>query len=300
MLFRRINQNSNEKGSRMPETENFGKTKMSQNRSNEEEREKKILPALIDEFRHKFGPAIEKIEVTDVRIGLAYTAVLLSGEYGGIACTPLYEFSCCPTMDFSETLKGKTAGKLLELALSKNPLEAALGVATINALSNMLLNLEPDNFPSSDMDVLDLIKPEDSVAMVGYFGPLIPKILEITDKLTVLEKRDIEDAKTRVLPSQRVGEILPVSDVIILSASTLANSTFDGLLALRGAAREVILLGPSAPLYPKPFFERGITAVMGTQILDPLTMLTIVSEAGGTKRLQKCCGKKVAFQNKRK
>jgi uncharacterized protein (DUF4213/DUF364 family) len=284
----------------MPKTQNFIKTNISKDKNLNEVKEKKILSALIDEFRHKFGPALNEIEVKDVRIGLAYTGVLLSEGYGGIACTPLYEFSCCPALDFSEPLKGKTAGKLLELALSENPLEAAVGVATINALSNMLLNLEPENFTTSDIDVLDLIRPEDSVAMVGYFGPLIPKILEITDKLTVLEKRDIEDAKTRVLPSERAGEVLSISDVIILSASTLANRTFDGLLALRGVAREAILLGPSTPLYPKPFFERGITAVMGTQILDSLTMLTVVSEAGGTKKLQACCGKKVAFQNKNK
>jgi uncharacterized protein len=280
----------------MPKTQNFIKTNSSKDKNLNEVNEKKILSALTDEFRNKFGPALNKIEVKDVRIGLAYTGVLLSEGYGGVACTPLYEFSCCPAMDFPETLKGKTAGKLLELALSKNPLEAAVGVATINALSNMLLNLEPDNFPSSNIDVLDLIRPEDSIAMVGYFGPLVPKILEITDKLIVLEKRDIEDAKTRVLPSERAGEVLSVSDVIILSASTLANRTFDELLALRGAAREIILLGPSASLYPKPFFERGITAVMGTQILDSLTMLTVVSEAGGTKKLQACCGKKVAFR----
>lgn len=284
----------------MPEIENFGKTKKSQNESYKGEKEKRILYILTDEFRRKFGLAIEDIEIIDVRIGLAYTGVLLSEGYGGVACTPLYEFSCCPTMDFTETLKGNTAGRMLELALSKNPLEAAVGIATINALSNMLLHLEPDKFSSSDTDVLDLIRPEDRVAMVGYFGPLIPKILEITDKLTVLEKRDIEDTKTRVLPSEKAGEILPVSDVIILSASTLANRTFDGLLALRGTAREVILLGPSTPLYPKPFFERGITTLMGTQIFDPLTMLTVVSEAGGTKKLQACCGKKVAFQNKNK
>lgn len=265
-----------------------------------EEKEEGILFTLVDELKLKFGPTLKEIDVKDIRIGLAYTGVLLSEGYGGVACTPLYEFSCCPVIDFSEHLKGKPAGKLLELALSRNPLEAAVGVATINALSSMLLDLEPENFPSSEIDVLDLIRPEDSVAMVGYFGPLIPKILEITDKLTVLEKREIEDAKTRVLPSERAGEVLPASDVIILSASTLANRTFDGLIALRGAAREAILLGPTTPLYPKSFFERGITAVMGTQMLDPLTMLTIVSEAGGAKKLQTYCGKKVAFQNRNK
>jgi uncharacterized protein len=283
----------------MLKTQNFIKTNNSEN-ENQEETEGGILFALVNELKRKFGPALEDIEVKDVRIGLAYTGVLLSKGYGGVACTPLYEFSCCPVMDFPEILKGKTAGKMLELTLSKNPLEAAVGVATINALSNMLLDLEPDKFLASDIDVLDLIKPEDSVAMAGYFGPLIPKILEITNKLTVLEKRDIEDAKARILPSERAGEVLPASDAIILSASTLANRTFDGLLALRGAAREVILLGPSAPLYPKPFFDRGITAVMGTRIFDPSTTLTVISEAGGTKKLQTCCGKKVAFHNKKK
>ena len=284
----------------MQKTQNFTKTNNSESKNPNEVEEKDILSTLVKEFRDAFGPALDEIEVKDVRIGLAYTGVLLSKGYGGVACTPLYEFSCCPAMDFPDILKGKTAGKILELTLSKNPLEAAVGVATLNALSNMLLDLEPDYFPASNVDVLDLIRSGDSVAMVGYFGPVVPKILEITDKLTVLEKRDIEDAKARILPSERAGEILPASDVIILSASTLANRTFDGLLALRGAAREVILLGPSAPLYPKPFFERGITVVMGTQILDSLTMLTVVSEAGSTKKLQTCCGKKVAFIIKQK
>ena len=66
-------------------------------------------------------------------------------------------------------------------------------------------------------------------------------------------------------------------------------------------SREVILLDPVAPLYPEPFFKRGITAVMGTRIIVPETMLTVVSEAGGIKKLHKCCGEKVAFRrNERK
>lgn len=255
-----------------------------------------ILPALVSALKKDLGPALEEIEVEDVRIGLAYTGVLLSENYGGVACTPLYEFSGCPALGFTETLKGKTADKMLELALSENPLEAAVGIATLNALSHMLRDLEPENFKRSYLDILDLIKPGDRVAMVGYFGPLVPKILKITEKLTVLEKREIESPQTRTLSSEKAREILPVSDVIILSASTLANRTFDELLSLRGAAREVILLGPSAPLYPAPFFSRGITAIMGTRIIDPWTMLTVVSEAGGTKKLHQYCGEKVALR----
>ena len=217
-----------------------------------------------------------------------------------MACTPLYEFSCYPTVDFPEILKNHTADCILELALSENSLEAAVGIATINALFQMLQGLKLESFPTSDVDILDLIKPEDKVAMVGYFGPLVPKILKITDKLTVLEKRKIEAAEARTLPSEKAGEILPASDVIILSASTLVNRTFDKLLAQKGDAKEVVLLGPSAPLYPEPFFQRGITAVMGTRIFDSPTMLTIVSEAGGTKKLHRYCGEKVAFRKTNK
>lgn len=271
----------------------------SKNRVTEEIRgmeEYSVVAALINELRQNLGSTLEEIKAEDVRIGLAYTGVLISGNYGGVACTPLYEFSGCPALGFTETIKGKTADKMIELALSENPLEAAVGIATVNALSQMLRELEPENFTVSNVDVLDLIKPGDRVAMVGYFGPLVPKILKITEKLTVLEKREIESPETRTLPSEKAREVLPQSDVIIISASTLANRTFDELLSLRGTAREVILLGPSAPLYPTPFFERGITALMGTRILDPMTMLTLVSEAGGTKKLHQCCGAKVAFR----
>ncbi|WP_292391493.1 Rossmann-like domain-containing protein [Methanosarcina sp. UBA5] len=266
------------------------------NKGGRKKEEAEILPALVNALKNDLGSALREIEVKDVRIGLAYTGVLLSENYGGVACTPLYEFSGCPALRFAGSLKGKTVDKLLELVLSENPLEAAVGIATVNALSHMLRDIKPENFPTSNIDILDLIKPEDRVAMVGYFGPLVPKILKITNKLTVLEKREIEFPETRTLPSEKAREVFHTSDVIILSASTLANRTFDELLSFRGAAREVVLLGPSTPLYPGPFFERGITAVMGTQIFDPMTMLTIVSEAGGTKKLHKYCGEKVAFR----
>ncbi len=131
----------------MLKTQNFIKTNNSESKNPNEVEEKDILVTLVKEFKDvTSAPALEEIEVKDVRIGLAYTGVLLSEGYGGIACTPLYEFSCCPAMDFSETLKGKTAGKILELTLSKNPLEVAVGVATLNALSNMLLDLNLTTF----------------------------------------------------------------------------------------------------------------------------------------------------------
>jgi len=60
-----------------------------------------ILPALVNALKNDLGHALEEIEVKDVRIGLAYTGVLLSENYGGVACTPLYEFSGCPALGFA-------------------------------------------------------------------------------------------------------------------------------------------------------------------------------------------------------
>ena len=71
--------------------------------------ETEILPALVNALKNDLGSALEKIEVKDIRIGLAYTGVLLSNGYGGVVCTPLYEFSCCPALGFAGFLKGKTA-----------------------------------------------------------------------------------------------------------------------------------------------------------------------------------------------
>lgn len=281
-------------------TLNSVKQKNPEDKIPEKRNEKGILSVLIHELRNDFNLNLEEIKITDVRIGLGYTGVLLSTGYGGVACTPLYDISCCSTSYFPETLRNQTADYILGLTLSDNHIEVAVGIATLNAFFHMLHGLKLIIVPTSDTDILDLIKPEDRIAMVGYFGPLVPKILKITERLKVLEKRKIEASTPKILPSEKAGEILPASDVIILSASTLVNGTFDELLALRGAAREVVLLGPSSPLYPEPFFQRGITAVMGTRIFDPFNMLTIVSEAGGTKKLQRHCGEKIAFRKMNK
>lgn len=268
----------------------------------EEIEENRVIPTLVKELREKFGSALEEIKAEDVRIGLAYTGVKISGGWGGVDCTPLYEFSGCPAVGFAGKLKGSPVDEVLELALSKGPLQAAVGIAAANALAHRLLDSEyvdkEKTFPVSDLDVLDLIRPGDRVSMVGYFQPLVPAILKKAGSLTVLEKREVESPKVKILASEKAGEVLPASDVVILSASTLANGTVDELLefAVSGKAREVILLGPSAPLYPRPFFERGVTALMGTKITNTEGMLTVLSEGGGTKKLHRGCGEKVAFR----
>ncbi len=71
----------------MPEAENFQKTKTPKKETQDEEKENTILSAFVRELRRDFGLSLDEIEVKDVRIGLAYTGILLSEGYGGVACT---------------------------------------------------------------------------------------------------------------------------------------------------------------------------------------------------------------------
>ncbi len=60
----------------------------------------------------------------------------------------------------------------------------------------------------------------------------------------------------------------------------------DGLLALCGNARDIVILGPSTPFVPEVFAPRGVTMLSGVQVTDAALALRIISEGGGTQKLQ--------------
>ncbi|MBN1134059.1 MAG: hypothetical protein JXA38_03940 [Methanosarcinaceae archaeon] len=262
---------------------------------------KGILQVLLDQLKKELGNSVLNAKVEDVRIGLAYTGVKLTGGYGGVACTPTYDFSeysvcpVCPFLHNSGEIAGTTVAEGLKLSLSNNILDAAVGVAVINAASQMVFELRPEKYIFSSVDVLDLIRNEDKVSMIGYFKPLIPKILEKTENFHVVEKKNVFDERVKIVPEEMSTTVLPESDIIIISGSTLVNKTIDDLLKYKGNARDVVLLGPTASMVPQPLFERGVTAVMGVKINDVDKMLKIVSEAGGTKDLHASCAEKKSF-----
>ena len=253
---------------------------------------------LLDCLKKELIGTIPKVKVKSLQIGLAYTAVVLSTEHAGVAYTPIHELSECPVLADAGKIAGKPVLTVMDKAESSNLVEAAGGVATINALSQIAFEAKPERYVFSDVDVLDLIQPKDKVVTVGYFGPLIPKILRKTRDLYVLEKRKIKDKRVRIIPPHEASTVLPSSDVLLISGSTLVNKTVNQILKLRGNAREVVLLGPTASMVPQPLFKKGVTAVMGVKIVDAEKMLRVVSESGGTRQLLSTCAKKIAFVRK--
>ncbi|RJS75135.1 hypothetical protein CW712_05365 [Candidatus Bathyarchaeota archaeon] len=253
------------------------------------------MKCLVDYLRDELKAEASKVRVKDVRVGVVYTGVVLSSGHAGVAYTPVHEFSGCHVLPYAGSVAGRSSLDVINMALSPKLVEAAIGIAAVNALSSMAFEIYPEKYVSSNVDVLELIKAGDIVTMIGYFGPLVSEITRKTSELYVSEMKTIVDNRVNILSQSETSEALSASDVVLISGSTLVNKTMNEILSLTGNAREVVLLGPTASVVPQPLFKRGITAVMGIRILNPEKMLRVISEAGGTKQLLSTCAEKIAF-----
>lgn len=218
------------------------------------------------------------LTASDIRIGLGYCAVLLEDGRCGLAYT-LHEKdyeSCCVVPDAGR-LSGRGVSELMGWIKSPDPIACAVGLATINALIDL-----PDGAVESD--ILDLlpVRNTDKVGMVGYFGPLVGPLKASVREMYIFERK--ADPGYGILPESAARELLPVCQVVIITATSLLNRTMDGLLDLVGDAREIAILGPSTPFVPEVFGQHGVTMLSGLQVQDSGKILQIVSEGGGTRQ----------------
>lgn len=111
----------------------------------------------------------------------------LSSGHAGVAATPIGEIpeaGCCPTsaarMPQAGDLEGRPISEILKYALEVNVLKGAVGVATLNAISQSLLESERqmENQIAKDVDGFDLlnIQPHETVSLIGAFLPYIRRL----------------------------------------------------------------------------------------------------------------------------
>jgi uncharacterized protein (DUF4213/DUF364 family) len=236
------------------------------------------MKSVINEIVTSLEETAKYKKIEDLRIGLCYTAVLLNDGNLGLAYTfhSKGEYhSCCNAPD-SGSLKWRKAQDIVNFSLSENLLESSIGIATVNALVNKHI----DNVIEGD--ILEVVKPhkEDTVGMVGFFGPLIDPLKKSVKKVHIFEEKNIPDYSD-VNPKEKIPEILPHCSFIIVSATTLINKTIDLLLPLAHKAREITIVGASTPLLSSVFSKRGVTMLSGIQAVDNERVLQIVSEGGG-------------------
>ncbi len=271
---------------------------------------KDITRELIDFI--KDSGVINQFNITpkEIRIGVFYTGVVLSSGHAGMSYTPVQEIPeavCCPRshakMPAAGELLNKQITELMDYALDENVLKAAVGMATLNALSAIPLSGDDCRYkPSAYGNALELvdITGNDTIAMVGAFTPFIKKISEITEKLFVIEKNPRvvgKDDTFKIESADRLEEIIPKANILIITGVTLVNHTLGPILDLAKNASEIVVVGPTASIYPEPLFKRGVTVMGGVRITDADRMIHLIGEAGSGYDFFDNCADKVIMRN---
>jgi len=233
---------------------------------------------LLEHLKPQAGGAV----VSDVRIGLGYTAVRLESGHAGVAWTPKSDAPCCTHFQGAGTLAGRPAEELLAFLVDeKSGLARAVGLATANALLAAL-----PHAPASKDEVISTlnITPEDKVAMVGYFGPVVAQLRKTGCNLDIIE---LTPHHGETVSPEQGNEALATCSVAILTGTSLINGTCDELLSKLGNPRAAVLLGPSSPLCSDAFAGTKITHIAGSRVREADDVLRVVSEGGGTMLMKK-------------
>ena len=249
-----------------------------------------LIAEWLSDLRQSFS---DEPIVTDVRVGVFYTAAEISTGDVGVAFTPrdLSDTVCCPKTAAgappSGRLIGARAWQTAEYALLPSALRRAVGVATLNALSAAAISRYglPEGVMCEDLDALEAagVAPDDKVTMVGAFIPFIKSLKGRVAALSVIDKhRDALKLDERALwiPPERAAEVLKKATAVIFSGSTLVEGGIEELLSWSDGARVRVMAGPTTPLWPRPFFKHGIAILGGIRVLNGRDLLTIVGQGG--------------------
>jgi uncharacterized protein (DUF4213/DUF364 family) len=220
--------------------------------------------------------AARDARVSDVRVGLGYTAVRLADDRTGVA----YTFrdrarGGCSVFPGLRPLAGRPAADLLALLESRDAIEAGVGLACANALAN---GAEAAHREGDVLEHLE-VRAEDDVAMVGHFGPLVDALRARARSLTIYER--VGEPTGVLRPQQEAAAGLARCQVALITATSIVNHTLDGLLAAARGCRQVALLGASTPLVAEAFDSAAVTLLSGIVVTAPDEVLRIVSEGGG-------------------
>jgi hypothetical protein len=130
---------------------------------------------IVDEVQKRSAFLEDLPGIRMVAISLGYTFVELSNGTMGVCFTPRSDSESCAHYPRAGTLAKKHILDLTELMLSPQPLEKSVGIAAVNAVSQMIMDQEPDHYPFSETDFLNLLPFGDQrlkVGMVGNIGRL--------------------------------------------------------------------------------------------------------------------------------
>ena len=181
-------------------------------------------------------------------IGITWTAI--ESRFVGLSNT----YQTSERVDIADA-GSHTAVDLPKRILSWKPLEASIGVAAINSL------IEPKGKRGNVKKFVTDKARGKVVAVVGRFS-FFEEIAAIARKSYLLEI----DPVGSELPSFACEDVLPKSDLTLITGTALINHSLQRLLEL-GRNGIKIVLGPTTPLSPV-LFEFGADILAGVRVTD--------------------------------
>ncbi|MBT3361210.1 MAG: DUF2478 domain-containing protein [Rhodospirillales bacterium] len=211
---------------------------------------------------------------TAARVLIGFNWVLVEGPHGcGLAQTPDRGSAACRGIADGSGLAGRSLRELAAMVHSWDPVKAAVGLAAINAFYNRF-----------DLDVPDgngletFAAADEPVSVVGRFASLTKHI-----KNPLVFESDPADGE---YPQAAASWLLPDSERVIVTASTLVNHSLPGILGSCPDA-QVALVGPSTPLSPR-LHSYGVDTLAGMIVEDVEGAVRAISEGGSLKALKRC------------
>jgi len=204
---------------------------------------------IVDALLESVSGADETIR--DILIGLHWTSV--HSRSTGVS----HVFRGDPGFELDEAgaILGKKVLDVASLLRSWKPLEASLGLAALNSL------MDPKGENINVHDYILSKAPGKTVTCVGRF-PFYPEIVKTAARSYLLELEPREDE----LPSFAAEEVVPQSDLVIITGTTLINKTMERLLELSRNGTAVVL-GPSTPM-SEVLFDFGASVIAGIRVTD--------------------------------
>ena len=225
----------------------------------------RLIDELLESIAHLDYP------VKEVCVGLHWTVV--ESRFTGMAHT--YKTGNKVELESSGDLMGKGALELACRLRSWEPLEASLGVAAVNSL------IEPAGRPGNVFEHILGLAAGKTVTVIGRF-PSNQRIAQVAGRVHFLEMQPRDGE----LPPYACEEVIPESDVVVITATALINKTLPRLLELSRHGRAIVL-GPSTPMNDV-LFRHGADILAGVRVIDTGALISSVMQ--GVKSFKKLAG----------
>lgn len=235
---------------------------------------KEIYDLMLDRVSEVGDAAIE-----EVIIGLTWTLCRSQENNIGLAMSPGV---ATRTLPWSGTLVGRSLVDIASGIKSWDRYKSTIAMAAINSALNQKSPLIESaqtvdmNSAPGNLTVFEHFLPQlkgKKVAVIGRYPGF--DLYEDMFDLTVIER----NPGSNDLPDQACEFVLPESEWVFITGTSITNKTFPRLLELSRHAN-VVLMGPTVPWLPE-LGAMGVDYIAGVRVDDVELARRTVAEGGG-------------------